>query len=167
MMWPAPEPVRLTVYAGSSTVTIPVRKKNVTEKPVVFGPPEGAKAIDWKELRAASNSRKLSTDEKTGATKLEIIDDFGQQELMPHGLIIGGVGREKFEILPADPLSAKMETHWTETRKRGRWDIRTETYGRLTASKTHWKLWGKIEAFEGKKRIFVKEFNEEIERRLQ
>jgi len=86
---------------------------------------------------------------------------------MPHGLIIGGVGREKFAILPADPLSAKMETHWTETRKRGRWDIRTETYGRLTATKTHWKLWGKIEAFEGKKRIFVKEFNEEIERRLQ
>ena len=167
MMWPAPEPVRLTVYAGSSTVIIPVRKKNVTEKPVVFGPQEGAKAIDWKELREPSNSRKLSTDEKTGATKLEIIDDFGQQELMPHGLIIGGVGREKFEILPADPLSAKMETHWTETRKRGRWDIRTETYGRLTATKTHWKLWGKIEAFEGKKRIFVKEFNEEIERRLQ
>jgi hypothetical protein len=60
-----------------------------------------------------------------------------------------------------------METHWTETRKRGKWETRTETYGRLTATKTHWVVWGKIEAYEGKKRVFLKEFNEEIERRLQ
>jgi uncharacterized protein len=89
------------------------------------------------------------------------------QELKPHGMFIGGAGREKYSIEPADPLSAVMETHWTETRKRGKWEIRTETYGRLTATKTHWIVWGKIEAFEGKKRIFAKEFNEDIERRLQ
>ena len=77
------------------------------------------------------------------------------------------MGRENYSIMPDDPLSAKMETHWTEELKRGNWHTRTETYGRLTATKTHWIVWGKIEAFEGKKKVFKKEFNEEIERKLQ
>ena len=120
-----------------------------------------------KELKKPSHKRVIATDKKTGATTLAIVDDFGLYELKPHGMIVGGTGRENYSIEAADPLSAVMETHWTETRKRGKWDIRTETYGRLKATKTHWIVWGKIEAFEGKKRIFVKEFNEEIERRLQ
>jgi uncharacterized protein len=98
---------------------------------------------------------------------MAIIDDFGTHELKPHGLIVSGVGRENYSIDPKDPLSATMETHWTESQKRGKWEARTETYGRLTATKTHWIVWGKIEAFEGKKSVFVKEFNEQIERRLQ
>jgi putative CocE/NonD family hydrolase len=167
MMWPAPEPVRLTVYAGQSTLTLPLRKKNAIEKTVTFAAPEAAKAIDWKVLKEPSNKRVVKTDKKSGAKTLEIVDDFGTQELKPHGLIIGGAGRESYEILPADPLSAKMEAHWTEYRKRGSWEIRTETYSRMTATKTHWVLWAKIEAFEGKKRVFVREFNEQIERRLQ
>jgi hypothetical protein len=60
-----------------------------------------------------------------------------------------------------------METHWTEERRRGDWHIRTETYGRLTATKMHWIVWGKIEAYEGEAKVFEKEFNEEIPRLLQ
>jgi len=69
--------------------------------------------------------------------------------------------------MPDDPLSARMETHWTETRRRGDWSIRTETYGRLTATARHWIVWGKIEAYEGEAKVFEKEFNEEIPRLLQ
>ena len=98
---------------------------------------------------------------------MEIVDDFGEYELSPHGLIVHGAGREKYSILPDDPLSAKMETHWTEERRRGDWHIRTETYGRLTATKTHWVIWGKIEAYEGEALVFEKEFNEQIHRLLQ
>jgi uncharacterized protein len=167
MMWPAPEPVKLTVYAGASTIAVPLRKKNLTEKPVVFAAPEAAEPVKQKQIKKPSNSRKTWIDKKTGHTKLAILDDFGSYELKPHGLIVSGAGRENYAIDPKDPLSAVMETHWTEVRKRGKWEARTETYGRLTATKTHWVIWGKIEAFEGKKRLFVKEFNEEIERRLQ
>ena len=64
-------------------------------------------------------------------------------------------------------MSAKIETHWTEELSRGTWNTRTETHGRLTATKTHWVVWGRIEALAGKKKVFEKEFNEEIERKLQ
>ena len=167
MMWPAPEPVKLTVYAGASTVAIPVRKQNLNDAPVSFADPEAAPPVAQKIIKKPSNKRVVGIDKSTGATTLEIVDDFGTQELKPHGLIVSAVGRENYSIDAGDPLSAKMETHWTESRKRGTWETRTETWGRLTATKTHWVVWGKIEAFEGKKRVFVKEFNEQIERRLQ
>ena len=167
MMWPAPEPVKLTVYAGASTLAVPIRKKNLADKPVVFADPEAATPVAQKVIKKPSNKRVTSMDTKSGRTKLEIVDDFGVQELKPHGLIVSGVGRETYSIDANDPLSAIAETHWTEALKRGKWEVRTETRGRLTATKTHWVVWGKIEAFEGKKRVFVKEFNEQIERRLQ
>ena len=36
MMWPAPEPVTLTVYAGASQVLLPVRKDILAETPAVL-----------------------------------------------------------------------------------------------------------------------------------
>ena len=167
MMWPAPEPVTLTVYAGKSMLHLPLRKDIANETPLSWKSSEAAEPAKLKELRKPSNTRQTSYDEKTGAMTIEIADDFGEQELKPHGLIISGAGRESYFILPDDPLSAKMETHWTEERRRGTWATRTETYGRLTATKTHWLVWGKIEAFEGKKKVFEKVFDEKIERKMQ
>jgi uncharacterized protein len=167
LMWPAGEAVNLSVHTAGSQLHLPVRKKGLTEKPVTFAEAEAAKPLAQTELKKAWHKREKTIDPKTGAIKLEIVDDFGTQKITAHDLEVGGAGRETYFIKPNDPLSAKMETHWTETRKRGTWNIRTETYGRLTATKTHWVVWGLIEAFEGKKKIFTKEFNEKIKRQLQ
>jgi uncharacterized protein len=167
MMWPAPEPVTLTLYAGKSTLHLPVRKTIENEAAVVWQPAEAAEPAKLKQITKPIHSRETTIDAKTGEQRLEIIDDFGTVEIQPHKLITHGVGRESYSIMPDDPLSARMETHWTEENRRGAWHARTETYGRLTATKTHWIVWGKIEAFEGKKKVFAKEFNEEIERKLQ
>jgi uncharacterized protein len=167
MMWPAPEPVTLTVYTGASLLHLPVRKDQAGETPLSWKSAEAAPPAAMTEVRKASNKRETVFDEATGEMKIEIVDDFGEQELHPHGLVTGGAGREHYSIMPDDPLSAKMETHWTETRRRGDWNIRTETYGRLTATATHWIVWGKIEAYEGEEKVFEKEFDEKIVRMLQ
>ncbi len=167
LMWPAPEPVTLTVYAGKSVVHVPVRKELANEVPLSWQPAEGAKAAKLKQLKAPWHKRETTVDPKTGETRIEIVDDFGSVEIHPHKLVTWSAGREIHSIGQDDPLSAKMETHWTEELSRGTWNARTETYGRLTSTKTHWIVWGKIEAFEGKKKVFEKEFNEKIERKLQ
>jgi predicted acyl esterase len=167
MMWPVAEAPTLTVHAGPSTLTLPIRKPQKNEKEVVFASPQSAAPLKQTEVKKGTHKREKTVDAKTGEVRLEIVDDFGTQKVTAHGLEIGAVGREFYSILPGDPLSARMETHWTETRKRGTWSVRTETRGRLTATKTHWIVWGQIEAFEGKKKVFSKEFNEEIERKLQ
>lgn len=167
MMWPAPEPVTLTVYAGKSQLHLPLRKDVANETAVTWPEPQAAAPVEMTELKPPFHKRETVTDEQTGELRIEIVDDFGEQELAPHGMIIHSAGRENYSILPDDPLSAKMETHWTEERRRGTWHTRTETYGRMTVTRTHWVIWGKIEAFEGKKKVFEKEFDKEIPRLLQ
>jgi predicted acyl esterase len=167
MMWPAPEPVTLTVYAGKSQVHVPIRKEIAGEAQLSWPPAEASAPAQLTEIKKPWHKRETLTDPETGAVSIEIVDDFGAVEIEPHKLVTYSVGRESYSIKPDDPLSMKMETHWTEDLSRGKWNARTETYGRLTATKTHWQVWGKIEAFEGKKKVFEKEFNEEIERKLQ
>jgi len=167
MMWPSPEPVTLTVHTGKSYLHLPIRKEIAGEVPLSWKAPEASEPVKLKHLKEPWHKRETSFDDQTGAMRMEIIDDFGEYEVEPHGLICYSAGREYYSILPDDPLSAKMETHWTEERRRGTWHTRTETYGRLTATKTHWIVWGKIEAYEGKKKVFEKVFDEKIERKMQ
>jgi putative CocE/NonD family hydrolase len=167
MMWPAPEPVTLTFFAGGAALHLPLRKHVENEVPVAWQPPEAAASAKLTEIKKPWHKRETSVDPKTGEWRLDIVDDFGSVEIEPHKLITYSAGRENYSIMPDDPLSAKMETHWTEELKRGKWNTRTETYGRLSATKTHWVVWGKVDAFEGKKKVFTKEWNEQIERKLQ
>jgi putative CocE/NonD family hydrolase len=167
IMWPAPESVTLTVYAGTSALHLPVRVQIGSNVPVNWLPEEAAEPVKLKEVSKPWHKRELTVHPETGEQRLEIVDDFGRNDIVDLKLQTWSCGRETYTILPDDPLSAKMETHWSEEMKRGPWQVRTETFGRLTATRTHWIVWGKIEAYEGKKCVFTKEFNEEIERRLQ
>jgi hypothetical protein len=166
MMWPSPEPVTLTVYAGASTVHIPVRRPIANEIAPVLPAAEAAEPVKLKELDKPWHKRKVTRDETLRETRLEIVDDFGSYRIESHGLINHGCGRELHSIRDGDPLSAKMETHWTEEMQRGAWRVRTETRSRLTCSKTHWMVWGQLEAFEGDYTVFSREWNKEIERKL-
>jgi hypothetical protein len=166
LMWPAPEPVTLTVYAGSSRVHVPVRREIAGEAAPSFPPAEGAQAVKVKELEKPQASRKVSTDDTTAETVITETDDNGRYEIEPHGLVVRSATEKTYRIKPDDPLSARMETHWTEELGRGDWQTRIETYTRHDATETHWIIWGLIEAFEGDKQVFRREWNEKVERKL-
>ena len=75
-------------------------------------------------------------------------------------------GREHYSIHPDDPLSARAECHWTEERARGDWKVRTETWSAMTASKTHFHVTGKLEAYEGEQKILTRTWDKKIKRQL-
>ena len=166
LMWPAPEPVKLTIHAGSSCVHVPVRRDIEGEVAPTFKPAEGAQEGKRKELQKPATSRKVWMDEKTQETVIEEKDDNGRYEIEPHGLVVRSASDKTYRIKPDDPLSAKMETHWTEELQRGKWQTRIETYTRHEATTSHWSIWGLIEAFEGRKKVFRREWNETVERKL-
>ncbi len=166
LMWPAPEPVTLTVYAGVSSIHMPVRKAIPNEVPLSWKSAETAEPLKLKTFEEPWNKRDVTIHPETGVATLEIVDDFGRQEIEHLGLTTWSAGREKYVIDPKDPLSARMETHWTKGLKRDRWQVRTETFTRMTATTTHWQVWGRIEAYEGKKLVFEREWDEAIERKL-
>jgi hypothetical protein len=165
MLWPAPEAVELAVETGTSFVDIPVRTASTLAQPA-FPPAETAPPLRRRALTKPWNKREVSTDLATGETRVTITDDFGRHVNLDHGLETWERGRETYTIRPDDPLSARQECQWTEEIARARWRVRTETWSQLVASRTHWHVRGWLEAFEGKKRILSRRWNDKIERNL-
>lgn len=167
MMWPAPNPVTLTVYAGTSSLKLPQRQAPAGENTPHWEVPEAAQPLSMNELTAPHHQRDVVVDPLTGETRLAIVDDFGATEILPHGIVTHSVGRENYRISPDEPLSALMETHWSETVRRADWHTRTETRARLSATESHWQLWAEVQAFEGETLVFSKHFEDQIPRQCQ
>jgi uncharacterized protein len=166
MIWPAPEPVTLTVHTGRSFADIPIRGTRPEDPAPEFHEAEAAPPLKRKELSAPVQRREVTIDQASGERKLSILDDFGRYELPDHRLQVWECARESYSILPNDPLSAKQSIHWSEELARGRWKIRTETYSELTATPSHWLINARLEAYEGKRKILTRRWKEKISRKL-
>ena len=162
LIWPAPTRARLTLTSGQ--VTLPLLAEE--DRKVSFEPAQSAPPWAIETLREPTNHRLTRTDQKTGAVSLEIHDDFGEVEDLDHGLINGSTAREWWEIDPSDPLSARGQTHWTDTARRGVWQVRTETFSELSADADTFHVTARIEAYEGRQRIFARNFEKVIPRKL-
>ena len=166
LIWPAPQPVMLTVHSGASHIDLPVRAKKRGDKAPQFAPPEAAAPVRLKTLDAPWNKREVRIDQATGERRMVIEDDFGRSTNLDHGLTTWGRGRESYSILPEDPLSARQDCHWSMETSRGDWVTRTETYSSMRATATHFHITGRLEAYEGKKQILVRHWDEKVKRRL-
>ncbi len=166
LIWPAPEPVTLTVHTGASFIDLPVRATKRNEKAPEFAPAEAALPVKLIPITPPWHKREVTTDQATGETRMAIVDDFGRTTIAEHGLTTWSCGRENYSILPHDPLSAYQECHWSEETSRGDWKVRTETYSSMTASKTHWHVKGRLEAYEGDALILTREWDQKVLRKL-
>ena len=166
LIWPAPEPVVLTIHTGASFIDLPIRKQRRGEKPPAFAPAEAAGPVQLVQVDKPFNQREVTINQHTGEQRLDIVDDFGRSTIAEHGMTSWACGRETYTILPHDPLSARAECHWSEERSRGDWKVRTETYSAMTASKTHWHVTGRLEAYEGEVKILTRQWDRKIKRRL-
>jgi hypothetical protein len=161
LVWPSPEPVTLTLQAGA--LELPVRRTAAGDE-VRFEEQEGAAPWRHEVVRPSANHRTIEEDEKSGAVSLVIEDDFGEARDADHGLSTGSIARERWTIHPHDPLSARGETHWTQTLSRGDWSVRTETFASMTSGPESFLLNGRIEAYENSTLIFERDFDREIVR---
>jgi len=166
LMWPAPEPVTLEIHTARSWLTVPARSPVRDEIASVFEEPASAPPAELVELRAPSSSREQTEDDQTGRVTIAIKDDFGLYRNADHGLITGETGRENHSIDPADPLSARMKTHWTQEMQRDDISLRTETWSTMHASAEQFHLTARIEAWHNGKLVFERDFVETIERDL-
>ena len=161
LVWPSPDEVTLTLHEGA--IDLPVRPSGSTDE-WGFAEPEGATPWQIETLRESSNSRTVERDDANYLVSLRIVDDFGEIRDMNHGLVIGEIARELWTIDSKSPLSAQGETHWTQTLSRNDWAIRTEAFTAMRSDEQNFHLTGRIEAYEGDKLIFQRDFDEIIPR---
>ncbi|MEP1963593.1 CocE/NonD family hydrolase [Tateyamaria sp.] len=161
LIWPAPNAVALTLFAGSLSLQTLKNADTWT-----FPPPDAAAPWQTEELRPEAHSRQHITDMTTGITSLLIKDDFGKVRDLEHGLINGSTARETWEIHPDDPLSARGTCHWTDELERDGIALRTETTCEMWSDAEHFHLHAEVQAFENGKCIYQREVEDKISRDL-
>ena len=165
LIWPSPEAATLTVHTSGSALHVPVRA-DLEDAVTPFQPAESAEPLALETRRPGQNTREWT--EHGSELTLTIMDDFGEDKDLTHGLTSGSVGRETYRIDLSDPLSARAKTHWTQTLSRDDgWAVRTETFQEMWADESHFHIRARIEAYEGDELVFEKNWDDEtVPRRL-
>jgi predicted acyl esterase len=168
MTWPSPQVVKLQIHAGEkSFVVLPVRQYQESDTNLPgFEPSEESQPIPYKKVIPGRKVRIVTHD--IGQKKQEICDisDHGQTHLLEHDLVMYDKSVERYTIYEDDPLSANIESEQELGLRCGKWDIRVETYSGMSADAEQFFITNKLDAYEGKIRVFSKSWNTTVPRHL-
>lgn len=173
IVWPAPEPVELTVYTGGSTLELPIRPPREQDASLTpFEAPERGPVSDLTPLEWAQAQRlveiDLTTDEMVYTTFGDS-GDFGGAALArieDINLTIGYTIRRTFRIGEQDPLSAHAELEQKTILRRDGWSVRIECRTTLSSDRETFRARASMDAFEGGALVKHREWDEQIPRRL-
>jgi hypothetical protein len=164
--WPSPEPARLTIFAGASRLTLPVRPPRAADSKLApFGAPEAAAQTPHRYLDEGRDPNRIVTrDFLKGTTTVQLPRDGGIVHLQDIDLVCHETGDVFYEITDGDPASACCWTRFEMGRRRGDWQIRTDTTTELRCTTTHFELTATLDAYEGEARVFARNWRVKIPR---
>ncbi|MBI2467721.1 MAG: CocE/NonD family hydrolase [Candidatus Rokubacteria bacterium] len=166
-VWPAPEPVTLTVFAGASTLELPVRPPDPADSGLPpLPPPEQPPPLRTTVLEPARATRTNSHDIVGDVVTQEVVQDSGLYRLDDIDLTLRTVVTECYVIRSDDPLSARGEVASTVQMRRGDWRVEMRARTVLTSTGEAFRIQATLEAFEGEARAFAREFDRTIRRDL-
>jgi hypothetical protein len=142
-IWPAPDPVVLTVYTGASYLKLPARIRDAD----AIGPPSFEPGPEVNEPALCKSTR----------TSRFVDRRRGKRQAREDGLEVSGLQIDRFSITRGDPLSATLECDRVLTLERDEWSPRVEAKTRLTADRRRFHLFSRLEAYECGERIFADE----------
>jgi putative CocE/NonD family hydrolase len=175
IVWPAPEAASLTVTAGRSELSLPVRQPRPEDATVRFAPPEKSPPTRRTIVRPGSVHRKVTFDIGSGEQTIEVLRDDGRS-------IIDEIGVEtelrkilRYRIHPDDPATARAEADHDIVHAHARqdgaatqagWNTRIRTHCAIACSSSEFIVEADLEAFEGDIRVFSRSWTERIPRDL-
>ncbi|MBI1779449.1 MAG: CocE/NonD family hydrolase [Proteobacteria bacterium] len=167
IVWPAPEPVTITVFTASSRLTLPERRPRPEDAELAsFGEPEGASEPPMTTLATGSGSAFWRHDVAAGTMEIAIEHDGGVERFDAIGMAVGMKIVARYGIAGNDPLSAKAELAWTITRQRGSWGVRIEAGVELSCTQDAFLVRQTLAAYEGDASVYAQTWNDRIARDL-
>ena len=122
VIFPSPDPVRLTIDLGASRLLLPVRPATDADRDLpAFGRPEAAAPMTVDTERESSFTRRHVTDLVTGEVLYERLADDGRERHHHTDLTVDITSSERFWIHPDDPATARGECRWDKSYSRGDW----------------------------------------------
>ena len=167
LVWPSPEPVRLTIDPNASALLLPVRPASVDDDAAMtptFGDPEGAPPLETPQIQPSEHNWEIKRNlvDLTGA--LEVVKDLGVVRLDGIDLELTRRAYERFSFSDGETNSVRGETDWTMGFDRGDWSVRTRTKTVLTSTQTDFHVYAELDAYEGDTRIVSKTWDTTIPR---
>ncbi|MEU3960664.1 CocE/NonD family hydrolase [Streptomyces buecherae] len=165
LAWPPPRPVLLSVYEGTSTLTLPVRPADRDEEPArPFGEPEGAPPLRTTRLSPVEERWDVRRDLVDYRAELEIVKDRGLVRFDDIGLDVGSRAYERYTSVADDFTSPSGESAWTMRFRRDDWDVRVETRTELRCDEREFQVHATLDGYEGDRRVFSRSWNETVPR---
>ena len=165
LAWPPPEPVRLTVAGGASTLELPVRPRwpGDAELPP-FPETEGAEPLPCTTVEPGHHNWRVIRDLASDESTLEVIKDEGVVRLDALDLEITNRTRETYTSCDDDFSSVRGEVVSERALQRGEWSIRTVTRTVMTSTPTAFRLQAELDAYEGDRRVEAMNWDRRIPR---
>ena len=163
MVWPSPAHAAVTLHLENCQLTLPrLRKTKVAGEPA-SAPPPRKNAPVFAQIRppACKTERATLAD---GSRQFTTFDDLGEARNPHNGLESGATVRQAFFIHPDNPLSARAETIWENTHRRGDWCTKVRSEHVMTASAHEFRLSRKIFAYEGDVLVLEKTWDQTVPR---
>lgn len=165
LAWPPPEPVRLTVFASRSSVTLPVRPMRDGEQSLApFGEPEGAPPTPARRLQPGDSRWTVSRDLVDYRSALEVVKDLGVLHFDDIDLDVRRRADERYDWVADDFESARGTVDWTMRFTRGEWDVATVTHTTLSCTPTEFVVHARLDAYEGEQRVFSRNWHTSVPR---
>ncbi|GAA3764705.1 CocE/NonD family hydrolase [Salinactinospora qingdaonensis] len=160
LAWPPPRSARLTIFAGSSSITMPVRPFD-DDRPHVseFGPPEGSPAISTTQLRPGEHRWRVSRDLVDYASTLDVVKDLGVVRLDDIDLEVTRRADESYGWNGNDFMSVYGEVTWQMGFARDNWRVTTTTRTVLRSTPVEFRIHAQLDAYEGERRVFSRNWN--------
>ncbi|KAK4945566.1 hypothetical protein LTR10_015185 [Elasticomyces elasticus] len=159
MIWPAPEATTLTIDCAHCKLDLPMRSGNPLDsqlkpfEPAVNGPP-----LKTRFIRPAKSSNKVSQDLSSGVLTIHLEEDAGLWENERTGWRYGSDQTIICSVHSDDPLSARAEQRFRKEFGRDELDLSVVGWAKMSATRTDFELTAHLEAWEGKKQIFGKDY---------
>jgi uncharacterized protein len=165
--WPSPEAATVTVFTAGSRLSLPVRAPRPDEEALrPFPQAEAALPEERTTIRPGAFERRFDYDVATDTMTYTSIGDSGRQRIDAIGLELEEIARKVYRIKGDDPLSADNLIHWTMCRGRGDWQVRIETRTRMRATGEDFLIDAELDAYEGARRVFSRNWHARIPRDL-
>ncbi len=165
MIWPAPEPVSVTVHTGGSYLDLPLRAPVSADDALpAFAPVEAGSPAGSDQVAPPETFFRIVEDAANGTVEMQIADGGGVVRLHDNDLTLRKQGYETYGVTLDDPTSARGETRWTYGLERGDWSVLSKTETRLTTDAGHFIIEARLRAWEGDALIFEENWNERIPR---
>lgn len=165
--WPPPEPTRLSIETGRSTLTLPTRTpRPEDEHPNPFGPPEGAPRAKVERRAEGEASWRVIRDLGRDSSLLEVINNSGRAWIEAIDLETEHRTVERYSIEHDDLDSIRGETETVRSFRRAGFSVRTHTRTILTSTSDRFRIRAECDAWHGGTRVFCRSWDREISRQL-